>query len=30
MNFAWGFVEFLPRKLPKTSFYRQLQIGRVY
>jgi uncharacterized protein (DUF2235 family) len=25
MNFAWGFVEFLPRKVPRTSFYRQLQ-----
>jgi hypothetical protein len=22
MNFAWGFVEFLPRKVPGTSFYR--------
>jgi hypothetical protein len=30
MNFAWGFVEFLPRKVPRTSFYRQLQIGKVY
>ncbi|MCC0036603.1 MAG: DUF2235 domain-containing protein [Hoeflea sp.] len=30
MNVAWGVVEFLPRKVPKTSFYRQLQIGRIY
>jgi hypothetical protein len=30
MNFAWGFVEFLPRKVPRTSFYRQLQVGKVY
>ncbi|MEM5473905.1 DUF2235 domain-containing protein [Hoeflea sp. AS60] len=30
MNAAWAFVEFLPRKVPKTSFYRQLQIGKVY
>ena len=30
MNFGWGFVEFLPRKVPKTSFLRQLQIGRIY
>jgi uncharacterized protein (DUF2235 family) len=30
MNAGWGFVEFLPRKVPKTSFYRQLQLGKVY
>ncbi|MCY0096121.1 DUF2235 domain-containing protein [Hoeflea ulvae] len=30
MNAGWAFVEFLPRKVPKTSFWRQLQIGRVY
>ena len=30
MNPGWAFVEFLPRKVPKTSFYRQLQIGKVY
>lgn len=30
MNAGWAFVEFLPRKVPKTSFYRQLQIGKIY
>tara|TARA_R110002020_G_scaffold16307_19_gene57730 strand:- start:19626 stop:20861 length:1236 start_codon:yes stop_codon:yes gene_type:complete len=30
MNPGWAVVEFLPRKVPKTSFYRQLQLGRVY
>ncbi|KGF68852.1 hypothetical protein LL06_14105 [Hoeflea sp. BAL378] len=30
MNFGWGLVEFLPRKVPKTSLLRQLQIGRIY
>ncbi|MDF1609645.1 DUF2235 domain-containing protein [Hoeflea sp. YIM 152468] len=30
MNAAWAIVEFLPRKIPRTSFYRQLQIGRFY
>jgi len=30
MNAAWAFAEFLPRKVPKTSFYRQLQIGKFY
>jgi len=30
MNAGWAFVEFLPRKVPKTSFLRQLQIGRIY
>ena len=30
MNLAWSMVEFLPRKVPKTSFYRRPQIGRIY
>ncbi|MDP2733631.1 MAG: DUF2235 domain-containing protein [Hoeflea sp.] len=30
MTPGWALVEFLPRKVPKTSFYRQLQIGRCY
>lgn len=30
MNAAWSIAEFLPRRVPKTSFYRQLQIGRYY
>jgi len=30
MNAGWSLVEFLPRKVPKTSFYRQLQIGKIY
>tara|TARA_R110002020_G_scaffold35195_9_gene106340 strand:- start:67 stop:1299 length:1233 start_codon:yes stop_codon:yes gene_type:complete len=30
MNFGWGLVEFLPRRVPKTSFLRQLQLGRIY
>ena len=30
MNLAWAFVEFLPRKKPKTAFFRRLQIGKIY
>lgn len=30
MNAAWAIVEFLPRKKPKTAFYRRLQIGKIY
>jgi len=30
MNWAWSIVEFLPRKIPKTSFYKQLQLGKFY
>jgi hypothetical protein len=30
MNAAWAIVEFLPRKKPRTAFYRRLQIGKIY
>ncbi|MDP3523003.1 MAG: DUF2235 domain-containing protein [Hoeflea sp.] len=30
MNFGWAVVEFLPQRVPKTSFLRQLQLGRIY
>lgn len=30
MNLAWGVVEFLPRKVPRTSFYRRVRIGKFY
>ena len=30
MNMAWSIVEFLPRKIPKTSFNSRFKIGKVY
>lgn len=30
MNFAWSIVEFLPRKIPATAFFKRLQIGKYY
>lgn len=30
MNAAWSIVEFLPRKIPRTSFSSRFKIGKIY